>query len=34
MGAAHWCDVPFVFDMLADRMHATWVHFITTGNPG
>ena len=52
MGAAHWCDVPFVFDMLAnkkairhrvgdnppqklaDRMHATWVRFITTGNPG
>ncbi|WP_308599064.1 carboxylesterase family protein [uncultured Desulfovibrio sp.] len=52
MGAAHWCDIPFVFDMLADKkacggyvgdnppqsladkMHKTWVNFITTGNPG
>ncbi len=52
MGAAHWCDIPFVFDMLADKkacagyvgdnppqaladkMHKTWVRFITTGNPG
>lgn len=52
MGAAHWCDIPFVFDFLddkvacdgyvgdnppqalADKMHATWVRFITTGDPG